>query len=410
MAHRTSPTNIGVSLLSNLAAFDFGYVSMGRLVERTRQSFATLALLERYHGHFLNWYDTRTLQPLLPRYVSSVDSGNLAGYLLTLRAGLRELPTRPLVAPQLWASLSVMGQIVADAVERAEQAKISDDIGSSVWQRLRESFSQFGAPNTHVMTVSAAQDLLQNLCLPLKELVLDPPTHDEPELAVWLRELQEQCSDHLADLRSMAPWVVHRLLVDSLLGASSLSDQNKHDVQMLLADLDKVGTLQDIADAERHLAVIDTLLLDCSKQNASGEETVQSWLVALREMLSSAAELARQRIVVIEALVLQCGELAAIEYDFLYDRSRRLLAIGYNVSERRRDASFYDLLASEARLGSFVAIAQGQLEQEHWFALGRLLTTSNGQPALLSWSGSMFEYLMPLLVMPTYSDTLLDQT
>jgi cyclic beta-1,2-glucan synthetase len=90
--------------------------------------------------------------------------------------------------------------------------------------------------------------------------------------------------------------------------------------------------------------------------------------------------------------------------------SRRLLAIGYNVSERRRDASFYDLLASEARLGSFVAIAQGQLEQEHWFALGRLLTTANGQPALLSWSGSMFEYLMPLLVMPTYKDTLLDQT
>lgn len=410
IAHRTSPTNIGVSLLSNLAAFDFGYISTGRLLERTRRSFATLALLERYHGHFLNWYDTRTLQPLLPRYVSSVDSGNLAGYLLTLRAGLRELPTRPLVAPQLWASLSVMRQIVEDAAKRAEQAKISNDTGSSVWLKLREPFSQVGDPNTNVMTVSAAQDLLQNLCLPLKELVLAPPTHDESELAVWLRELEEQCSDHLADLRVMAPWVAHRLLVDSLLGASSLSDQQKHDVQTLLVELDKVGTLQDIADAERHLAVLDTLLHDCSNQYASGGETVHSWLVALREMLSSAAESARQRIVEIESLVLQCGELAAIEYDFLYDRSRRLLAIGYNVSERRRDASFYDLLASEARLGSFVAIAQGQLEQEHWFALGRLLTTSNGQPALLSWSGSMFEYLMPLLVMPTYSDTLLDQT
>ncbi len=99
-----------------------------------------------------------------------------------------------------------------------------------------------------------------------------------------------------------------------------------------------------------------------------------------------------------------------MEYDFLFDKARHLLAIGYNVGERRRDASYYDLLASEARLCTFVAIAQGQLPQESWFALGRLLTTASGGPILLSWSGSMFEYLMPLLVMPTYENTLLDQT
>ena len=99
-----------------------------------------------------------------------------------------------------------------------------------------------------------------------------------------------------------------------------------------------------------------------------------------------------------------------MDYGFLYDPTRHLLAIGYNVDERRLDASYYDLLASEARLASFVAIAQGQLPQENWFALGRLLTTAGGEPVLLSWSGSMFEYLMPLLVMPTYENTLLDQT
>jgi len=99
-----------------------------------------------------------------------------------------------------------------------------------------------------------------------------------------------------------------------------------------------------------------------------------------------------------------------VEYGFLFDKARNLLAIGYNATERRRDASYYDLLASEARLCSFVAIAQGQLPQENWFALGRLLTTAGGEPILLSWSGSMFEYLMPLLVMPTYENTLLDQT
>ncbi len=99
-----------------------------------------------------------------------------------------------------------------------------------------------------------------------------------------------------------------------------------------------------------------------------------------------------------------------MEYDFLFDKARHLLAIGYNVDERRLDSSYYDLLASEARLCSFVAIAQGKLPQESWFALGRLLTTTGGEPVLLSWSGSMFEYLMPLLVMPTYEDTLLDRT
>lgn len=112
----------------------------------------------------------------------------------------------------------------------------------------------------------------------------------------------------------------------------------------------------------------------------------------------------------IERLALQCGELAQMDYDFLFDKTRHLLTIGYNVQERRLDASYYDLLASEARLCSFVAIAQGQLPQESWFTLGRLLTATGGEPVLLSWSGSMFEYLMPLLVMPNYDNTLLDQT
>ena len=112
----------------------------------------------------------------------------------------------------------------------------------------------------------------------------------------------------------------------------------------------------------------------------------------------------------IEALAQQAGDFAAMDYEFLFDKSRHLLSIGYNVAEHRMDAGFYDLLASEVRLGCFVAIAQGQLPQESWFALGRLLTGSGGAPVLLSWSGSMFEYLMPLLVMPTYDNTLLDQT
>ncbi|MGA7981324.1 MAG: glucoamylase family protein, partial [Chromatiaceae bacterium] len=136
----------------------------------------------------------------------------------------------------------------------------------------------------------------------------------------------------------------------------------------------------------------------------------EAWLADLRRHIRQGSERARARIAEVQRLALQAGELADMEYGFLYDKGSHLLSIGYNLDERRRDASYYDLLASEARLAVFVAIAQGQLPQESWFALWRGLTSAGGEPILLSWSGSMFEYLMPQLVMPTFEHTLLDQT
>ena len=130
----------------------------------------------------------------------------------------------------------------------------------------------------------------------------------------------------------------------------------------------------------------------------------------IRRLIIEANRRATARIGTTERLARHAGELAGMEYDFLYDPTRHLLTIGYNTGDGRQDGSYYDLLASEARVCSFVAIAQGQLPQESWFALGRLLSSVEGEPILLSWSGSMFEYLMPLLVMPTYEHTLLDQT
>src|SRR5205085_9193370 len=108
-----------------------------------------------------------------------------------------------------------------------------------------------------------------------------------------------------------------------------------------------------------------------------------------------------------QALALRAGALAAADPAFLYDTSCHLLTIGYNVDDRRHDAGYYDLLASEVRLAVFVAIAQSQLPQQSWFALGRQSAALGGAAVLLSWSGSMFEYLMPMLVMPTYGNTLL---
>ena len=180
------------------------------------------------------------------------------------------------------------------------------------------------------------------------------------------------------------------------------------------ASLDKLSEFPGIGEIPtlRQLANLEVDLLPAIEDRLGLEVTPEerAWLDKLRRLITKASRRAGTRIAAIERLALQSGELARMEYDFLYDKARHLMAIGYNVSERRLDSSYYDLLASEARFPTFVAIAQGQLPQESWFALGRLLTTVGGEPLLLSWSGSMFEYLMPLLVMPTYENTLLDQT
>jgi cellobiose phosphorylase len=212
----------------------------------------------------------------------------------------------------------------------------------------------------------------------------------ESQAQWWARALARQCQGALDELTFLAPW--------TLLPASQnrLSD---------FRGIDEIPTL-------RELARLELGLLPAIEHRLGSDATPEEreWLDELQRLITEASQRAKTRITAIERLALQSSELARMEYDFLFDKARHLLAIGYNVGERRLDSSYYDLLASEARLCSFVAIAQGQLPQESWFALGRLLTTAGGEPVLLSWSGSMFEYLMPLLVMPTYENTLLDQT
>ena len=322
IAHRTSPTNMGLAMLANLSAWDFGYISAAQLIERTANALQTMKGLDRFRGHFYNWYDTQSLQPLPPLYVSAVDSGNLAGHLLTLRAGLAALPDQKLLGPRWFDGLNDTLRILQETAAGARlpafaHLQLEMEVGAATVPAIRLCVEGLAA------SVQQAARQLQ-------------PTHSQTKW--WADALARQCQ----------------------------------------------GALDELA------------------LNPEGDQ-----ILTLREIASPQA---RARIAAIESLVIECGEFAAMDYEFLYDKARNLLAIGYNASERRRDASYYDLLASEARLCSFVAIAQGQLPQENWFALGRLLTTAGGEPILLSWSGSMFEYLMPLLVMPTFENTLLDQT
>ena len=316
VAHRTSPTNMGLSLLANLAAYDFGYIESGQLIERTALALRTMAGMERFKGHFYNWYDTQSLKPLPPLYVSTVDSGNLAGHLLTLRAGLLALPEETMFRGRVFEGISDTLGLIAELA------------GGNIPEEIRNAAE---SPITTIADARARLDRISNWA--------------ETEAGALTRALLKQCRGALSE------------------------------IDMLASSANELARLRELAGSNE-----------------------------------IAGEIAGQRIEEIHRLASQCGEFANAEYGFLFDKTRQLLAIGYNVDTSRRDDSFYDLLASEARLCCFVAIAQGQLPQESWFALGRLLAGVGGDPVLISWSGSMFEYLMPLLVMPTYDNTLLDQT
>ncbi|HVS26436.1 MAG TPA: glucoamylase family protein [Burkholderiales bacterium] len=383
VVHRTSPTNMGLALLANLSAYDFGYIPAGQLIERTANALHTMEALERHQGHFYNWYDTQSLQPLPPLYISSVDSGNLAGHLLTLRPGLLALPDHKILGSRLFEGLSDTLRILVDAA--------GGDASPQLAQLQKDLESTY---DSRPATLAAARRWLAQLATSAAEVAgsLDVGNATEPESEAkwWAQALARQCRGALDELAFLAPWI--------LLPAapSGLSD---------FPDIGEIPTLRELARLEVEWLPAIARRLDA---DATAEES--GWLDELGRAITAASRRANERIAASDHLALQANELARMEYDFLYDKARHLHAIGYNVGERRQDSSYYDLLASEARLCSFVAIAQGQLPQESWFALGRLLTTVGGEPILLSWNGSMFEYLMPLLVMPTYEHTLLDQT
>ncbi|MEX0708267.1 MAG: glucoamylase family protein [Woeseia sp.] len=367
LAHRTSPTNIGMALLANLAAWDFGYIPAGTLIARSSRTFESMSRLERYRGHFYNWYDTQSLQPLTPIYVSTVDSGNLAGHLLTLRPGLLELIDAPVLDTRWLDGLNDTADVLAQ-VRRADTSGAMARFQDAVAAALE-------APPTGV---TAWRALLLQL-VPFAE-ALGETAVAESEAAWWAQTLRRQVGTLLDELSFLVPWAAV-------------------EEEPALAALNGVPTLRELSVLDENPAGVAVLHDGSADQQVSTQAQVRL-----------GAGRARERIADLQRLARTCDEFSSMEFGFLYDPKARLLSIGYSVDERRRDTGRYDLLASEARLGVFVAIAQRQLPQESWFALGRLLTTAGGAPVLLSWSGSMFEYLMPQLVMPVYEDTLLDQT
>ena len=363
VAHRTSPTNIGFSLLANLTARDCGFITLDQTLTRIAATITTLERLERHRGHFYNWYDTQSLLPLAPRYISTVDSGNLVAQFMTLRMALLALPDEAPFSP-LWC----MG--IAD-----------------VLALIRESLPA----NTHLPALDRADKMVQGACA-------DMPV-SAAGLAAVLDGFEAMSRDVLAAVEgALASHAARKDAGDeedtgeALRWARSLVAQCE-------AGRDEMAAFAGLA-----------LPLAADASPAAVAAAARAPLPTLGVLASLGIGEAAVYLDRIQELARRVDALSEQEQGFLYDDRRHLMSIGYNVDERRLDAGHYDLLASEARLGIFTAIARGQLPQESWFALGRLLTAHDGNPVLMSWSGSMFEYLMPPLIMPNFEQTLLDQT
>jgi cyclic beta-1,2-glucan synthetase len=378
IAHRTSPTNMGLSLLANLSACDFGYITPGTLIDRTIKAINTMQQLEKYHGHFYNWYDTRSLAVLSPKYISSVDSGNLAGHLLVLKQGLLSQIHKKIIPSQLFEGLRDTVSVLASHTKE---------------NRLVQEFSEVvtSVITSNTNTPDQVRHHLHLLLSLAKEIadILNGETDNNARR--WSSSLLKQCEQATEEIKLLVPWLNIQAAPEKFADLSG--------------ELLVIPTLHQLAGfSEVWLPKLDAQL----KISENAEES--DWLGAVRVAVIKGAALAKERIIMLEQLAQHCHELSNMDYDFLYDKTKNLLSIGYNVDEHRRDPGFYDLLGSEVRFGVFVAISQGKIPQESWFALGRQLTNPGTDPVLLSWSGSMFEYLMPLLVMPNFENTLLDQT
>jgi cyclic beta-1,2-glucan synthetase len=377
IAHRTSPTNIGLYLLSNLSAYDFRYITASSFLERTTNTFNTMSGMERYRGHFYNWYDTISLQPLLPRYISTVDSGNLVGHLLTLKQGLISITHDRIIHANVFDGILDTARVMAE--------KAPDNIYA---EELKNEIANISAAKPRGLI--AIKFLLDKVSAACSNMAFHVGPESGEELYEWMSLLTAQVRNIMNDLITFLPWLLIAV-------PAKFSDA--------FSLISEAPTFYELAKIEEYL--LPRIAGFYNDENTKEED---EWLDQFRIHIIQGSQRAKEFILMTERLAAQCNEFAAIDYDFLYNRTQHLLSIGYNIEEQKKDNSYYDLLASESRLAAFVAIAQGKLPQESWFALGRQLTNIGTTPVLISWSGSMFEYLMPLLVMPTYANTLLDET
>ncbi len=404
IAHRSSPTNFGLYLLSIVAARDFGWISLSDTVERLEATMGTMEELPRFHGHFYNWYETRELRTLEPKYISSVDSGNLAGHFLALSQACREMTQNPILSPAALKGIHDTVHLFRHALQglgRDDVVRQTLDAIGGIESSLSAAPSGFAGQATFWDSLEARTE---TVVASVRTVAEESGEWGGSEVAAWAELLLVDIRSHRRDVDLLFPWV--RMLAEwtperkGAVGEEQelwnvfldLLTPDTHLARMpgfCEAALGKLSQLQALTGTREHLARLDTLVAAIKR---SGEMCGR-----LLERLDRIAVSARRL-------------FDEMDFSFLYDSGCRLFSIGYRVSDGHLDPSFYDLLASESRLTSFIAIAKGEAPPSHWFRLSRVLIPVEKGAALVSWSGSMFEYLMPSLVMYTPRGSLLDQT
>jgi len=375
-AARVSPTNFGLLLNGRQAAHTFGYLTVPEFVGLSHASLDTFDRMEKRNGHIYNWYDTRTLEPIPPRVVSSVDSGNLAASFYTLRSGAEAMLLEPLLDARLWsgirdqlALLATLDALPAELSPTPENDELRAWIDWCFAAQLSPAFDKIRGP--------------EGQAFPLTD-----KTHSEGEwwLAELLRRVDAVCS-LVCDYR---PWLDREYLPLE----SVLKDDGRVAIARGVAYIDDLNGRLQRAWSGNVVDQAETYLIDKLRVLLAAARERQAALVERLTLLAQRAE--------------QC--VAAMDFAFLIEPSRQILSIGYMVEQEELHKACYDLLCSEARIGAFVAVARGDASQQSWFKLGRIHTVAYGRPALISWTGTMFEYLMPALWMRSYPDTLVTRT
>ncbi len=385
IAHRTSPTNVGLLLMSILTARDFGYISLTDMLERLNKTIATIEKMSKWKGHLYNWYDTITLEVLRPKYISTVDSGNFIGYLITLRQGLQEFLNKPVIDLSLACGIK-------DTLELAKEEHENIEAVSKTLENTITSKN---------MTLADWSSILTELG--------ETNKHKRPR---WGYKLHKMTVSHMKDLKDFISWLSIYESFDEIF--ENKSDFGVNQIKELLESINKGKSLLDMTQLYKRII----LLCDEAAKKMQSYDTSKTeykaaieWLNMLKSNILPASSRLGDTINEINSLMMRVQQIIdATKFQPLFDNKRKLFSIGYNEEEEQPTKSYYDLLASEARQSSFISIARGEVKKEHWFMLDRTLTNANGCKGLVSWTGTMFEYLMPLLIMKDYDNTLLNET
>lgn len=380
VAMRTSPTNIGFWFMSLMSAYDFKYITCDEIIEKTTTTMHELKKLERYEGHFLNWYDIGSMQPLFPRYVSTVDSGNLLASLWTLKQGIKELSDYPIIP-----SNPLQG--VHDAIKILLETKSSlktEKMHQVLFHDKPENICEF------IQCIKQALKTIQEEVL-------------EEAGCYWKHQVEKQL---LAWDSLIGRYFIWAEILDSL-ADDQLLLISPHAVRWKNNALSWQPSLKMLAEGY-HLPDLNQLVT--ASQRSTLPQEIKDWGRRLEEALNEAGQHSAEQLERAEQIFNEIEQFSEeMQLGFLYNSDRKLFAIGFNVDEQKLDNSYYDLLPSEARISSLVAIAKGDAPLEHWWTLGRMYSHVEGRKVLLSWGGTMFEYLMPLLFNKYHPDSLIGE-